>query len=382
MGALPGQRFAFKWSMTERFSIFLLSEMAKFPKWVLATPFILLTSISLGGANKGFQGPDSKDCSATAHLARQSTFRIILPTADQISIKQAFGQDTPELRANLVATLKSRNLPAPSADDVNRWQIERCLQDKTEDCFFSKTYTSATMVLIGDGRQALTAFHNIKLLLSETIAQGSQQGFSNLTISQSLNRSALPLFVYNDQGKLIASPNDLTAQLQEITAEQVEVAARNLASNDYHSAFDRVSLKFSRSLGTGVKIASKLPKPGETVRLFGYPAATADRKKNGANDSNGQSFYCTVGTVLSPDEVARRIHFNLSKLSAIEEMLYRQETIFATNDAVGGNSGGPLLNSEGELVAVLSRGNNEPLSSVATSKIVVPKTTSQIANNP
>lgn len=313
---------------------------------------------------KGFHSHDSVECEPVADIARQSTYRIVLPTLEQALLKDLVGNDTLETRLNLIERLRSRHQAEPWSDDLNAWQIETCVQQKSENCLVSKTFTSASMVLVGEGDEALTAFHNIKTILNAYLLDWYQKGLSPSQIALTLNHSFLPILVYDYNGKLVASPTDLSVQMQGITSEQIEMALRMPFTADFHSAFDQVSLKFSRKIGIGAKIAARRPALKETVHLFGFPTATGG--------SDGHTFYCTVGEVITPEEAAARTQWNLASLSPIEDMLYRQQTIFSSNDAASGNSGGPLFNERGEVIAVLSRGNTSVTDSVATAKVVIP----------
>ncbi|HEY8270927.1 MAG TPA: serine protease, partial [Pseudobdellovibrionaceae bacterium] len=96
---------------------------------------------------------------------------------------------------------------------------------------------------------------------------------------------------------------------------------------------------------------SKLPsKVGDTVYLVGYPSETSNRTKVGAPDSGGNSLRISVGKIISFADWKQRTGNNFG---AQTESLLQENLVFFDADCEHGNSGGPLLNANGEVIGIM-----------------------------
>lgn len=129
----------------------------------------------------------------------------------------------------------------------------------------------------------------------------------------------------------------------EVLAEEVEMVA-NLAA-------DWIQFDLSKALSQSpIKTAKSIPKVGEQVFLLGYSVPTTGRDRHKAPDANGKGLFVSKGVVSSEREIADIIEgMELPKLKD-----FNQAMLFSNVDGVHGQSGGPLVNARGEVVAVFT----------------------------
>ncbi len=321
----------------------------------------------------GFNLSDSEACKPQAQLAQESVVRMVLPSTEMRSIRELIGNDGLQTRIDLLKRIQEGGAPPPSTDDINSWQIEKCIKLKSKECFLSTAYRSSTVVLTGDGTTSSTVFHNLKLFLRPFLRKAKLQGFTAKETAALLRRMPIPAFFYNYRGELIAEPTNLSVRIKEISAEQIAEAWQNLNMKDMPTFLDKTALSFSRKLGKGVPIAKNPPTVGEFTAIFGYPGATNKWRQMGSTDSNGHSLYCTVGPVISAETAAHQMEWGFTQLSEAEQNLYRSKATFTAAASFGGMSGGAVFNSTGELVAVHSSGSNNPFTPATSNTLVIGK---------
>ena len=112
---------------------------------------------------------------------------------------------------------------------------------------------------------------------------------------------------------------------------------------------DVVRIDLDYEMGTPLRFSKVPPKIGETIYLIGYPMETTDRKLVGATDSDGNSLRISRGKVIGLDDWKQRTGNNVDSST---EGLFKQRMIFVDADCEHGNSGGPLVNAQGEVVGV------------------------------
>jgi hypothetical protein len=289
-----------------------------------------------------------------------------LPSGQQKSIRELFGEDNPGFRRSLIEKIKADRRPTPSTNDLNVWEIGQCIRNHSADCKISLKYNSSTIVLTGEGTTAQTSFHTFRESLLPKVYEDLRNGLSMDQVARSLYQTVIPAFVYNSDGHLIGTPENLTVQVEGLTGPQMGMLAHG--SNSIPAYMDGMKLRFSKKIGSGVKISAQKSKLDESVVMLGYPDKTDQHW--GANGSDGQSLYCTIGKVITPQDWSARLKkagwpYDFDQLSAYEKYLYQTNAVLTSTVSMSGMSGGPILNAKGELIAVHSSGSNE-LNSPAT----------------
>jgi hypothetical protein len=318
----------------------------------------------------GFNSLHSDGCKPQSAIAKQSVMRMVLPAGETASISQVMGRDDLETHRTLIESIRADKSPPPSTNDINIWELENCIKNRIENCTISTAYRSSTIVLIGDGSTALTAFHNLKLHFASHLNKSKNSGQSAIEAGSSLSRIHIPVFLYNSEGVLIGQPTDIRVHVTDVTPAQIQEARKNLGTKQMASFADSAKLSFSRSVGKGVKIAAKAPASGEILRIFGFPDKTRDWQEVGGADSDGSSMFCTVGPTVSLEIAAQRFNWNVSGLSLQEQTAYRDRSVFTASASFGGMSGGAVFNERGELVATHSSGSNTPFNSTTANTLI------------
>lgn len=108
-------------------------------------------------------------------------------------------------------------------------------------------------------------------------------------------------------------------------------------------------------------LSDREPGVDENVYTMGYPRKT-NRKQNNtlAKDSDGEQMYFSIGKVVKRDYCEEKVHLpgykTVRKQSVDLQVIEKigPDTIQTTIDAVGGNSGGPLIDSTGHVLGTTS----------------------------
>ena len=169
----------------------------------------------------GFNSLHSDGCKPQSAIAKQSVMRMVLPAGETASISQVMGRDDLETRRTLIESIRADKSPPPSTNDINIWELENCIKNRIENCTISTAYRSSTIVLIGDGSTAVTAFHNLKLHFASHLNKSKNSGQSAIEAGSSLSRIHIPVFLYNSEGVLIGQPTDIRVHVTDVTPAQI-----------------------------------------------------------------------------------------------------------------------------------------------------------------
>lgn len=106
----------------------------------------------------------------------------------------------------------------------------------------------------------------------------------------------------------------------------------------------------------GVRIARRLPADNERIYIMGFPRRTTNRPA-GLNSAGGGNLYVSVGKKLPvADGLLKLAEFKqISSEQTVDEWSAARDNLVVVDaDCVPGNSGGPMLNADGEVFAIVT----------------------------
>ncbi len=284
----------------------------------------------------------------------------------------------PEDKERALKYIESQNpgvemTKAPGAEakkDNLKAQIQRCEELSIRECRLHSLSSNGTSYLLESPHRLMTALHVVQPLidnfsrprghvdLCEHEGPGSKVKDCDLIHNQQrliddMNKNLRIRAFVMRTGKILIHPDDGEFKI-------VKWLAENLKYNDsYMPHEDGVALEFHKKDGTvlnlseilgaaPLKLAQQAPTVDtENVYLVGFPAAT-DRlteKDMGYGNSDGIHQFVSIGQ-----------RFSLQNFQVIEDELSLKFSedlsmghIYTRADAIGGNSGGPFLNSQGQV---------------------------------
>lgn len=318
----------------------------------------------------GFNKLDSESCKKHADIAKNSVFRMVIPSGDRRPLKVPSGRNPSEFYQNLVKDIQSDTSPPPTTNEINIDLLKACAKNNSPVCEIETNYRTSTVVLTGDGSEGRTVFHNFRATLKEIIKLNKSQGKTPSDALEQLKNYKVPAYLYNYEGKLVASPENLELKITGISLEQIEYAWSNPEDISPPTYLDGASIRLSRSIGKGIPLAKKAPFRGEISTIIGYPGKSNQWSQYGGQDSDGHSIYCTASPTLSLEGAAARTNWPAHLNSPDVFTRLQKDVIYNGASSFGGMSGGAVVNENGELIANHSRGGDMPFN-VATSNIKI-----------
>jgi hypothetical protein len=277
--------------------------------------------------------------------ATASVFRVALPdrTAQQkISIANIAGIYW-STYANLAGNAAFTVVAQAQIDECRSRQVN--LFDDPP-CTISRAVDEGTAFLAGDGRTLWTALHVVKdgLGFAEASDVIGQPGSEKVA-----------LFVFNKRGETVIDPYRDVVTIRSLGASATQYTADEDGST--LDGRDFASFTLPASIGTPLSTALARPARGEPVYLLGYPTCTgcsenADKPNKDYStrapgpDSDGASLRVTFGEVADLNYLDAVFAENANTISP--------RLLITTNDAIDGNSGGPALNAQGEVLGLAS----------------------------
>lgn len=241
-------------------------------------------------------------------------------------------------------------------------EIEACegYQDpeNMKVCPLFLTNLHATGFLAGDGSTLWTNAHVVEPFLNtmEKLGGPSKQ-------EQLKAKEQILVFAFDSNQNLVLNPflNAVTIS----TVPRVSTAAI-MRNSFYAEDSDYMSLSLARPLGAPLRIASKNAIPGDKIFVVGGPFCTAcdiSEISGGADpvdfmdrspkqNSDGIGLKLTSGVVGDIQNLLPFFQLNPA-FSTIWDL---KHILFMSADGVEGNSGSPVLNANGEVVAIFAGG--------------------------
>ena len=252
----------------------------------------------------------------------------------------AYAFDTTDLKEARTYTREMR--AAGMANEAK--QIEFCARGATTSCPIYPALMNGSGFLLSD-KFLLTNYHLIHQAVVSALATMNRD-LSEEELPAVLSRIKLPVKVFSAQGREILRAGDKPAPV--IRAQEISSNPDLLLSGDEVFATDLeaqladlVRLAIPAGTWPALKLADRAACEGDAVFLAGFPDSP-----NRFGDLRISS-----GHVLSPDLL--KTQMGLEEPSA-DTRLRRQHMIFADFACAEGESGGPILNTHGEVVGMLS----------------------------
>ncbi|MCB0365656.1 MAG: trypsin-like peptidase domain-containing protein [Bdellovibrionaceae bacterium] len=254
-------------------------------------------------------------------------------------------------------------------------QLRGCLELKLEPCIIDATYVRGTAFVLERDNVLATVFHNVDfhlVTIRKYFAKFSRP--INVSIEKTMyGKMNHPFALVNSKGEVVWG--QLADQKTIKMVMNWKVLDQKHLDNDLKSEDDWALFQLSHPIGKPLKLAASLPAIGEKVFVAGFPAETQGREKFGKANSDGESFFMTVGQVLDPSAVDGRLYgapavgvgFSGGMMPGPRSIMggmfsqmrgcsSNESCLYTTNDGKYGFSGSPFLNAQGEVVGVATTG--------------------------
>jgi hypothetical protein len=304
----------------------------------------------------GFKALKSSSTPPFLNSVSQSVFEVLVPSAPSPEDVLFFNLNSPEFEQfkNRMASLPESAISKQERIVVEK-QIENCRREKQEkQCGLFLTIEKATAFLAGgDGSYLLTNAHVVNRFLHMAAKTENKTVLDYLKVPRSV-----PIFLFDRSGNLVVDPYTMPPVL--IKFGTPSLMAFIGGSGWYGDDSDYVVLQFTTPIGRPLTIANTVT-IGESLYHLGFASCTGcgeahnttdpelnrDRKDSG--NSDGKTLYWTApGPLVSLDQA-----ISILKAPAkFFEGSHKDNWIFFRSDSQVGMSGGPIVNTKGEVVGV------------------------------
>jgi Trypsin-like peptidase domain len=361
---------------------FLESNQGAFVLKRLPILGVLLISFSTSAApdlsaDLGFYSPADSKVPAAIRPASKSVFRLV--TLGQIVKDKFFIADvTNGGGQRYIETFRTLNTVGPFDRAIVISQLNFCLQklpvEKQKTCLVNFNTTLGSGFLLNDGRTLWTAMHTVGTSLFYF------EQLTHVNEDQQLEQKG-PLFVYvfDQNDRLLVDPTTDGVNVDLIperigSAPRVPVTERN----------DFMRIRLSKNIGSPLKLANATIPIGSLTYPVGYPACTGCERSNKLElqpEARAQfldrspkpnaygGLVVTIGKIVQVSGLSDFLGLDI--FNAID----KERILWTTADGVQGLSGGPVLNQNGEVVAILTTALAKVINGrlqVATAAVIPP----------
>lgn len=225
------------------------------------------------------------------------------------------------------------------------YQLKFCMLHHVNACLIFEKSDQGTIFSLFDSKTMLTNLHIFQDYLS-TLAKESPSSLRDI------KNLAIPFVVLSASGEQVyTGMSESFAKIKLINTKVLSVDLDKVLEGEYS---DVIEIEFPVGFAKPLQVAKSYNSDLKTKLCnFGFPSQTQDRKNWKAQDSDGHGFYKSCGINFGFKEKSKRTEEAASYPENLIGLL-DQIFVFSDADVVRGNSGGPILNEKGEVVAILS----------------------------
>ncbi|MES2769827.1 MAG: serine protease [Bdellovibrionota bacterium] len=247
--------------------------------------------------------------------------------------------------------LKKCENPQNTEQKLNCDHIKKCTSG--QPCHL--VYQGAgTAFLTGDGSEVVTAWHVVQpnhlpalILLNGFLSK------KPLAERQKTLQNMRPEFVLiNSKGKVVFDTgSERELPIYANFGDPNSFTKMHMDQNPRNVLVDFVKIKINRSIGKGLKFLDLEYKPDSNDYFaMGYPQKTLRKSKM---NSNGFDLFLSKGKLVSSSNYLDQIEWKSIEQRDSEAKFFSNEYLnFFDIDVVPGNSGGPIFNSDGDVVGI------------------------------
>jgi hypothetical protein len=327
---------------------------------IAALLFVLMIPV-LAPAAPGFFSPQNASVPEDVKKASSSVFELrVIGARDQSLALEADvrGNKGSQVLADIRKKAKTGYFDDKDWIVIER-QVKRCQrftdQKAQEHCVILLDIRPGTGFVAKRGNVLWTAFH-VANRFFETV-----QTFMNTPIEAQLESGGeVRLFVFNHQGQLVVDPY---LELVKPIFWPKQTAVATISQKFYAQDSDVIGFELERKIAEPLKIGTAHLK--ETVFNIGFPSCTgcknSNREEQDKDEYADRTPYPNApgGTLMLSKGILLdgRLTLKALQADALSSLFDLEHMFFTSADAVGGSSGGPMLNAKGEVIGIVNSGN-------------------------
>ncbi len=295
-------------------------------------------------AEPGFYPLTDASIPAAVQQSARAVFRIKFPLVS-FDPKSERGR---QILATLSDAVSSYD---PYEQSLMKPQVDSCIANPNQICTI---YDRGSAFIVEQRDTLWTALHNTDIFITtsaRTLNLNLDDGINEEEMSR-IKEIPIPIQLFNQAGQKIFGESGDYAQVEYLDP----IFQKGIPFGQESNFMDYVMLKLSRPLRdvTPLSFNTSNVSVGSQVFLVGFPRKTEDRVSVGVPDSDGESSRASFGPVISFDEGYRRWGLSFTGQSLPMRMLSQESELHFTADCAPGNSGGPVMDSNGRVVGLFN----------------------------